>query len=133
MTAVVATRPKAVGQGTLLLGIAFSTGLVLMGERLVQKLPNIPAPLIYCTLALALTPLLGLIFLAFRGYNWARITCISLVAIRVLFGVPRVISEFGYTPTLAIIGLMVIALELAAAYLLLSGPSNAWFRAVRRP
>jgi hypothetical protein len=127
--AKVAERPKAVGLAAALLWVAFAVGLVLMGERLTQRVSFFPASVLYCMLAVVFALLATLVYLVLRGHNWARITCVSLIGIRSVAAVSRASSEFGYSA--AAISLTLVVVELIAAYLLLSRPSNAWFKGSR--
>jgi hypothetical protein len=124
-----AERPKAVVIASALLWVAFAVGLVLMGERLTQRDPFIPVSFLYFMLAAVFVLLATLVYQLLRGHNWARITCVSLIGIRSIAAVSRAFSEFGYSA--AVISLTLVAVELIAAYLLLSRPSNAWFKVSR--
>lgn len=124
--AINAQRPKAVVLAASLLWVAFAIGLLLMGERLTQKAPFIPALVLYCMLAVAFALLATLVYQLLRGHNWARITCVSLIGIRSVSAIWRSFNEFGYT--VAAISLTLVAVELIAVYLLLSKPSNSWFK-----
>jgi hypothetical protein len=128
MVAVVATRPRAVSLAAFFLLSTFAISLIEMGGRLSQTLPNLPAIFFYCMLVFPFAVMSGLVYLTFRRYNWARITCVSLVGVRALVALPRAISELSHSPLIGVAGLILVALELFAAYLLLSGPSNAWFK-----
>lgn len=127
--AINAERPKAVVLAASLLWIAFAVGLLLMGERLIQKVPFFPVSVLYCMLAFAFALLATLVYQLLRGHNWARITCVSLIGIRSVAAVWRSFTEFGHSA--AAISLALVAMELIAVYLLLSKPSNAWFKGSR--
>ena len=123
--AIASERPKAIGLAAVLLWTAFAVGLVRMGEHLTQGNPFVPAAALHCMLAVVLALLATLVYLVFRGHDWARITCVSLIGIRTVVAVSRASSELGGS---AAISLGLVAVELVAAYLLLSRPSNAWFK-----
>ena len=127
--AIASERPKAIGLAAVLLWAAFAIGLVRMGEHLTQSVPFVPAPVLYCMLAMVFALLATLVCLVFRGHDWARITCVSLIGIRTVIAVSRASSEIGGLA--AAISLTLVAAELVAAYLLLSRPSNAWFKGSR--
>ena len=127
--AIASGRPKAIGFAAVLLWAAFAVGLVRMGGHVTQGVPFVPAPVLYCMLAIVFALLATLVYLVFRGHDWARITCVSLIGIRTVIAVSRASSESGGSA--AAISLTLVAVELVAAYLLLSRPSNAWFKGVR--
>ena len=126
--AIASGRPKAIGLAAVLLWAAFAVGLVRMGGHLTQGVPFVPAPVLYCMLAIVFALLATLVYLLFRGHDWARITCVSLIGIRTVVAMSRASSELGGS---AAISLSLVAVELVAAYLLLSRPSNAWFKGSR--
>ena len=126
--AIASGRPKAIGFAAVLLWAAFAVGLVRMGGHVTQGVPFVPAPVLYCMLAIVFALLATLVYLFFRGHDWARITCVSLIGIRTVVAMSRASSELGGS---AAISLSLVAVELVAAYLLLSRPSNAWFKGSR--
>lgn len=128
---VAAGRPKAVGLASALLCIAFAAGLGLTGARLLQGNPSAPALLIHCLLIIVFLVLATLVHLVFRGHDWARIACVSLVGVRAVVGVSRASSEFPGSPLAAAISLALVAIELLAAFLLLTGTTAAWFKRAR--
>lgn len=124
-------RPRVVGFASALLCLAFGTGLGLLGARLLQANSSVPASLLYCMLLAAFAALAALVYCVFRGHDWARIACVSLVGVRAVMGVSRASSEFASSTSAAAISLALVAVELLAAFLLLSKPSTAWFKRSR--
>ena len=123
-------RPGVVGFASALLCLAFGVGLGLTGRRLLQANPSAPA-LLVCMLLLAFAALATLVYFAFRGHDRARMACVSLVGVRTVVGISRASSEFAYSSSAAAISLVLVAIELLAAFLLLSRPSTAWFKRSR--
>jgi hypothetical protein len=127
-----AVRPKSVGLAVALLWFAFAGGIAWMAERPSPSASYLPLPVFYGMFAVAYALLASLVFLVFRGYDWARITCVSLIGVRSVIAFSRASSEFGSDSTAAAISLGLASVEFLAACLLLSRPSRAWFRRSRK-
>ena len=85
-------------------------------------------------MALMLVPLvflLGLNYLVFLGHNWARVLVTALIVLGSLDSISKLVPEFSASPLQSLGHLLVIAVQLAALYILFSSPGKDWFASSR--
>ena len=119
-------RPRSVELAVKLLWVSFLAGLL----RLVF-LP-VSSDLVSETVlhACSLTLVAVFIFKISQGRNWARTISTGLYLAGLFVSIPSQISFLNHNPVIGIAGLIQIAVQGYAFFLLFSKASNPWFKPV---
>ena len=72
-----------------------------------------------------------LAILILRGHNWARVLLVILLIIRSPFAFPAVLIAFQTSPSLAVIRLLLVSLQIMAVVLLLQKSTRDWFKFIK--
>ena len=72
-----------------------------------------------------------LLFMIWRGRNWARLLYLIVFLIGAPFAFPVIVMVFQKNLIFSIVGLIKISLQIMAAVLLLQKPTRQWFRMIK--
>jgi hypothetical protein len=125
-------RPNEVTRASLLLCIAYVLSMVHVGLLLKYVFRTLAAePAFIVTQSISLLFYAALIYCISRGQNWARLTYLILIGIRVA----NVAWTFRYEWSTSKFGVMLTVLsfvcQIIALYWLFTDPGRLWFRRSR--
>jgi hypothetical protein len=121
------SRPGSVTTAAILLLNGFAIAAIFMAARLGHELPGMRV-FLYGFMTFTFLLLGFLVLKTAQGLNWARITCLCLVAVRSAGAISHIFSDSDAVPFGGLIRLLPMVFEISAIILLFSPSANSWFK-----
>lgn len=122
-----AEPPKAVASAIKLIYITFGIGVVRSALEWPQMTETASPRFTLLVLAITFGVIFWLASGVARGRNWARITLLVLFIIGAPFSVGPLLQSLGYHPLSGMLGIIQLALQIAALVLMFSAQARPWF------